>query len=176
LKKRTWMVVSMFTVAAIAGGSLGILYGAENAKASKMKAEVKQEDKMKIHRSKETNEKIEKAWKSAKETFAFDDSDWTQYDYADRSHFTETLSEQEKNSFYEAMLSAISEHQKVGDMMPILLVNKDKTKAVIMFKRDEGKGKSVKIELTLEEGSKSSISAKSDKESKEWKVDSVEEK
>jgi hypothetical protein len=167
------MVVGMFAVAAIFGGSF---YGAEDAKASKMTADVKQADKVKIHRSNETKEKIEKAWNSAKETFAFDDRGWTQYDYADRSHFTATMSEQEKSSFYEAMLSAMSEHQKVGDMMPILLVNNDKTKAVILFKRDEGKGASVKIELTLAEGSTSSTSAKSDKASKVWKVDSVEEK
>jgi len=158
----------MFAVAAIAGGSF---YGAEDANASKMTADVKQADKMKIHRSKETNEKIEKAWKSAKETFTFDDRGWTQYDYADRSHFTATMSEQEKSSFYEALLSAMSEHQKVGDMMPVLLVNSDKTKAVILFKRDEGKGASVKIELTLAEGT-----TKSDKAPKVWKVDSVEEK
>jgi hypothetical protein len=81
------------------------------------------------------------------------------------------MSEQEKSSFYEALLSAMSEHQKVGDMMPVLLVNSDKTKAVILFKRDEGKGASVKIELTLAEGT-----TKSDKASKVWKVDSVEEK
>jgi hypothetical protein len=170
VKKRAWIVVGMFAVAAIAGGSF---YGAEDAKASKMTADVKQADKMKIHRSKETNEKIEKAWNSAKETFAFDDRGWTQYDYADRSHFTATMSEQEKSSFYEAMLSAMAEHQKVGDMMPILLVNNDKTKAVIIFKRDEGKGTSVKIELTLAEGSTPSDSTK---ESRAWKVDSVEEK
>ncbi|WP_304415352.1 hypothetical protein [Brevibacillus aydinogluensis] len=54
MKKRTWMVVGMFAVAAIAGGSF---YGAEDANASKMTADVKQADKMKIHRSKETNPK-----------------------------------------------------------------------------------------------------------------------
>ncbi|MEJ8547274.1 hypothetical protein [Brevibacillus borstelensis] len=172
MKKSTRLIVSMFVVAAIAGGSFGVFYSDANAS----KKQIEESDKMKKHRSKETNDKIEKSWKSAKETFEFDDSDWTKYDYADRSHFTKTLSEQEKSSFYEAMLNAMSEHQKVGDMMPILMVNKDKTKAVIMFKRDEGKGKSVKIELALEGDSKASISAESDKETREWKVDSVEEK
>ena len=176
MKKRMWIVTSLFAVAAIAGVGIGSFYGAEDANATKKKVEIKASDKMKDHRPKEVNEKIEKAWNNAKDTFEFDDSEWSAYEYADRSHFTETLSEEENSSFEDALLSAIMKHQKLGDMMPLLLVNSDQTKAVVLFQRDGGKGKSVKIELAMKKDSSKSSSSSKEEKSKEWKVEDVEEK
>jgi len=67
----------------------------------------------------------------------------------------------------------MEKHSKVGDMMPLMLVNDDKSKVIILFQHDEGKGKTVKIELALK-GNAKSLSA--NESSKEWTVESVEEK
>lgn len=173
MKKRTWTVASMFIVAAIAGVSFVGFYGVEDAQATKEKVKIKSEEKMMDHRSKETSEKIEKSWRNALKVYDINDSEWTKIDYADRIHLTDTLSEEEKTSFYTAMFNAMEKHSKIGDMMPLMLVNKGKSKVIILFQHDEGKGKTVKIELALKEGVKS---FSNDGASKEWTIEKVEEK
>ncbi len=173
MKKRTWTVASMFAVAAIAGVSLVSLYGIQDVQATKEKVKIKNEEKMMDHRPKEIREKIEKSWSNALKAYAIDDSEWTKIDYADSIHLTETLSQEEKTSFIDSMYGAMEKYSKIGDMMPLMLVNEDKSKVVILFQHDEGKGKTVKIELALK-GEANSLT--NDGASRKWTVENVEEK
>ncbi|KKX57102.1 hypothetical protein [Brevibacillus borstelensis] len=173
MKKRNVVITSMFTFAVLSGVAFGGFYGVEPVNAKKEKVEIKKEEKMSDYRPEEINKKIESSWEDALKTYEIDDSQWTKIDYADRIHLTQTLSDEEKTSFYDAMLGAMEKHSKVGDMMPLMLVNDDKSKVIILFQHDEGKGKTVKIELALK-GNAKSLSA--NESSKEWTVESVEEK
>ncbi|MFW5437484.1 hypothetical protein [Paenibacillus apiarius] len=121
-------------------------------------------DKMRDHRPNETNQKLDRSWNELIEKFNIDVSDLFQVDYSDNHHIWEKFKRNEQISFTDSLKKAMESH-KIGDLLPVLLIDKDATKTIMLFHRDDGKGKAVKVILSTRNTTKG----------KEWFVDGVPE-
>ncbi|WP_103106299.1 hypothetical protein [Brevibacillus reuszeri] len=126
-------------------------YGEPKAEISKASSTAKlaaNEGKMSQLRSEQENNKLNDSWEELKTEFMVTDNEWKAYDYFDTDLITQQMNEKEATSFNDTVLEAITDVREKGDLVPVVLVNKELNVAKILFEREEGKGE--KIEITLE--------------------------
>ncbi|NRQ53513.1 hypothetical protein [Brevibacillus sp. HD1.4A] len=129
---------------------------------------------MKEKRSDELNQKLEHSWQVAIGKFGINEQAFNKFDWFDTDLITMNLQEPESSNLNDGLTNALNEVREAGDLVPVVLTTPDLAEIFILFQRDEGQGKSVKLKVSsyfaeIENKHQKIVTRK-------WKLDSVEEK
>ncbi len=110
--------------------------------------------------------KLDKSWNESLNKFDLNRNDWRFFDWFNTEEITVSMSEADKSNYLDSLTNSVNSVRQKGDLVPIVLVNRDITKTIVLFQRNEGEGKSVKVVLI----------AKKSKQGTNWVIESTTEK
>ncbi|WP_103106300.1 hypothetical protein [Brevibacillus reuszeri] len=111
----------------------------------------------------EFDDHIKRSWSKGINRLNVSTTNYLQFNYFDTDKITQKMGDEEATSFNDTLLNSLISVRKKGDLVPIVLINKELSEAILVFQENEGKGGFVGIFMSV-----NSITGK-----KKWQLDSI---
>ncbi|WP_312117420.1 hypothetical protein [Brevibacillus reuszeri] len=107
---------------------------------------------------------IKRSWSKGIDRLKVSTTDYLQFNYFETNKITQKMGDEEATSFNDTLLESFISVRKKGDLVPVVLMNRELSKSILVFQENEGKGGFVGIFMSVD----------SSTGKKKWQLDSIE--